>query len=383
MRVLGVMSGTSADGVDLVLAEFAGGPRDLAHRVLAHLEVPYPEALRQRVLRAMREATTREIALLHHDLGRFYAQAARAFQGQAELVGLSGQTVWHEPPWASFQLGEAAHLAEALKVPVVYGFRASDLAAGGQGAPLVAYPDLLLFGEEGLRQSVHNLGGISNFTFFVGKDPATLLALDTGPGVCLFDEAAQALGLTLEAATDLAEKGKVDREALSAWLAHPYFAKPPPQDHGTGGLAAGTPPPPAPGARHPPQDPPGLHRRERPYGLREVRGPRGPGPPGRGRGQEPGSGGAPGREASRLSPPQPQGAGALGLRPSGLPPRPGPGQRPGQGHGRPGHPGGDAGRAGLRPGKAKRGGIPLPFIALLPVFFGRGPHAGASQHGVV
>jgi len=90
MRVLGIMSGTSADGVDLVLAEFAGGPRDLAHRVLAHLEVPYPEALRQRVLRAMREVTTREIALLHHDLGRFYAQAARAFQGQAELVGLSG-----------------------------------------------------------------------------------------------------------------------------------------------------------------------------------------------------------------------------------------------------------------------------------------------------
>jgi anhydro-N-acetylmuramic acid kinase len=232
MRVLGIMSGTSADGVDLVLAEFAGGPRDLAHRVLTHLEVPYPEALRQRVLRAMREATTREIALLHHDLGRFYAQAARAFQGQAELVGLSGQTVWHEPPWATFQLGEAAHLAEALKVPVVYGFRASDLAAGGQGAPLVAYPDLLLFGEEGLRQSVHNLGGISNFTFFVGKDPATLLALDTGPGVCLFDEAAQALGLTPEAATDLAEKGKVDREALSAWLAHPYFAKPPPKTTG-------------------------------------------------------------------------------------------------------------------------------------------------------
>jgi len=115
---------------------------------------------------------------------------------------------------------------------VVYGFRASDLAAGGQGAPLVAYPDLLLFGEEGLRQSVHNLGGISNFTFFVGKDPATLLALDTGPGVCLFDEAAQTLGLTPEAATDLAEKGKVDREALSAWLAHPYFAKPPPKTTG-------------------------------------------------------------------------------------------------------------------------------------------------------
>ncbi|MGC8904169.1 anhydro-N-acetylmuramic acid kinase [Thermus sp.] len=232
MRVLGLMSGTSADGVDLVLAEFWGGASDLGHRVLAHLEVPYPKPLRERVLRAMRGVKTRELALLHHDLGRFYAEAARPFLGQAELVGLAGQTVWHEPPQATFQLGEASYLAGALGVPVVFGFRAVDLAAGGEGAPLVAYPDLLLFGEEGKRVSVHNLGGISNLTAFLGRDPQSLLAFDTGPGVCLFDEAASALGLAPEEAVDLAEGGEVDQEALRAWLAHPYFQRPPPKTTG-------------------------------------------------------------------------------------------------------------------------------------------------------
>ncbi|GLV48821.1 anhydro-N-acetylmuramic acid kinase [Thermus sp. LT1-2-5] len=232
MRVLGLMSGTSADGVDLVLAEFSGRPPDLAYRLLAHLEVPYPEALRRRVLRAMRGAETRELALLHHDLGRFYLEAALPFKGQAELVALSGQTVWHEPPRATFQLGEASHLALGLEVPVVHGFRSVDLAAGGQGAPLVAYPDLLLFGEEGVHTAVHNLGGISNLTYFHGKDPATLLAFDTGPGVCLFDEALERLGLSLEEGVALAEKGSLDEEALGRWLAHPYLALPPPKTTG-------------------------------------------------------------------------------------------------------------------------------------------------------
>nr|WP_279231785.1 anhydro-N-acetylmuramic acid kinase [Thermus thalpophilus] len=229
---MGVMSGTSADGVDLVLAEFSGRPPDVAHRVLAHLEVPYPEGLRRRVLRAMRGAKTREIALLHHDLGRFYLEAAIAFKGQAELVALSGQTVWHEPPRATFQLGEASHLALGLGVPVVHGFRAMDLAAGGQGAPLVAYPDLLLFGQDGVRTAVHNLGGISNLTYFRGKDPSTLLAFDTGPGVCLFDEALERLGLPLDEGVALAEKGTLDLDALSRWLNHPYFALPPPKTTG-------------------------------------------------------------------------------------------------------------------------------------------------------
>ncbi|MDM7325466.1 MAG: anhydro-N-acetylmuramic acid kinase, partial [Thermus sp.] len=232
MRVLGLMSGTSADGVDLVLAEFAGRPPGVGHRVWVHREVAYPRDLRERVLRAMRGASTREIALLHHELGRFYLEAARPFKGEAELVALSGQTIWHEPPLATFQLGEPSHLALGLGVPVVHGFRAVDLAAGGQGAPLVAYPDLLLYGQGGVTLSVHNLGGISNLTAFRGKDPGTLLAFDTGPGLCLFDEAAEALGLGWEEATSLAEKATPDEEALHRWLAYPYFQAPPPKTTG-------------------------------------------------------------------------------------------------------------------------------------------------------
>ncbi|WP_298630400.1 anhydro-N-acetylmuramic acid kinase [uncultured Thermus sp.] len=232
MRVLGLMSGTSADGVDLVLAEFSGSPPEVAHRVLAHREVAYPQDLRARVLRAMRQADTREIALLHHDLGRFYLEAALPFKGKAQLVALSGQTVWHEPPRATFQLGEPSHLALGLGVPVVYGFRSMDLAAGGQGAPLVAYPDLLLYGEAGKRKAVHNLGGISNLTYFQGKDPYSLLAFDTGPGICLFDEGVQTLGLSLEEAVDLAERATPDEEALAQWLRHPYFSLPPPKTTG-------------------------------------------------------------------------------------------------------------------------------------------------------
>ncbi|WP_105318450.1 anhydro-N-acetylmuramic acid kinase [Thermus tenuipuniceus] len=232
MRILGLMSGTSADGVDLVLAEFTGSPPEVAHRVLAHREVAYPEELRMRVLRAMRHADTQEIALLHHDLGRFYLEAAFPFRGSAELVALSGQTIWHEPPRATFQLGEPSYLALGLGVPVVYGFRAVDLAAGGQGAPLVAYPDLLLYGEVGRRMAVHNLGGISNLTSFQDQDPGTLLAFDTGPGICLFDEAVESLGLSLEEAVALAEGAHTDEEALQAWLAHPYFGLPPPKTTG-------------------------------------------------------------------------------------------------------------------------------------------------------
>ncbi|KGQ21879.2 anhydro-N-acetylmuramic acid kinase [Thermus filiformis] len=233
MRVLGLMSGTSADGVDLVLAEFSGRPPEgPTHRVLAHREVPYPEGLRRRVLEAMRGGDTRALALLHHDLGRFYLEAALPFRNQAELLVLSGQTVWHEPPLATFQLGEPSHLALGLGVPVVFGFREVDLAAGGQGAPLVAYPDLLLYGEEGVRLCVHNLGGISNLTCFRGRDPTTLLAFDTGPGVCLFDEALERLGLSLEEGMVLAEEGEEDPEALEAWLAHPYLQAPPPKTTG-------------------------------------------------------------------------------------------------------------------------------------------------------
>lgn len=239
MNVLGVMSGTSGDGVDIVLADLdldaspKPGGRGLHWRVLAHRAEAFPPELRLRILRTARDrSTTVELARLHHDLGRFYARVARDFRGRAQLAACHGQTVWHEPPECTLQLGEAAHLAEALGVPVVSDFRGSDLALGGQAAPLVPYADLLLYGTAGRRLAIHNIGGISNLTFLPGLDPAGVLAFDTGPGNALLDEAATRLGHTHDPGGAIAASGTVDERLAERWLAHPYFDRSPPKSTG-------------------------------------------------------------------------------------------------------------------------------------------------------
>ncbi len=231
MRVLGLMSGTSADGVDLVLAGFEGRPPELGSRFLDHRHRPYPDALRARVRAAQRgEAATPELARLHHDLGRFYAEAAEGLE--ADLAVVSGQTVWHEPPRATLQLGEAAYLAEALGVPVVADLRPSDLAAGGEGAPLVPYADHLLFAEAAVRRALLNIGGIANVTYLPGRDPAGVVAFDTGPGNALIDEAAERMGRRMDTDGALARSGRVFASQVAFWLADPYLHRPPPKSTG-------------------------------------------------------------------------------------------------------------------------------------------------------
>lgn len=243
MKVLGLMSGTSADAVDLVLAELhalSPGPSPLGRggmrlewQVLGHREALFPADLRGRIIAALKSQTnTREIALLHHELGRFYAEAAKEFKGQAELAAMHGQTVWHEPPFATFQIGEPAYLAEGLEVPVVSDFRPSDLALGGEAAPLVPYPDQLLYGEKGVNRAIHNIGGISNLTYLPGLDADKVLAFDTGPGNALLDEAAARLGLTHDTGGKIAASGRSDAALVERWLSHPYFSRKPPKSTG-------------------------------------------------------------------------------------------------------------------------------------------------------
>jgi len=231
VRVLGLMSGTSADGVDLVRVDLGGRPPEVRWRFLDHRYRPYPSELRRRVRSAIRgEMGVRELTLLHHDLGRFYAGAAEGLE--ADLVAASGQTVWHEPPRATLQIGEAAYLAEALKVPVVADFRPADVAAGGEGAPLVPYADFLLFGEEGVRRAILNIGGIANVTYLPGRDAAGVIAFDTGPGNALIDEAAERLGLAMDEDGRFAREGEIFASQVAYWLAHPYFDRPPPKSTG-------------------------------------------------------------------------------------------------------------------------------------------------------
>lgn len=254
-RVLGLMSGTSADGIDAALLELPGwpalgsgqpfpaltgaGPRG---RVVAHAFTPYPADLREAVLTAMRgQADTVALTQLHWALGELSALAAAPLAADADLIAMHGQTVQHHPTaqpargWArpaTLQLGEAALVVERTGRPVVADFRPADLAAGGVGAPLVPFADWALFAQAGVNRTLLNLGGIANLTALHGDAPGDVQAFDTGPANCLIDEAAERAGLTHDAGGALALAGQVHGDTLTRWLAHPELAQEPPKATG-------------------------------------------------------------------------------------------------------------------------------------------------------
>lgn len=236
---LGIMSGTSVDGVDCALC--AVNQKQV--KLQRHWQVAFPGRLRERIVAAAKgQSSSWEIAQLHHDLGRFYAHAVRLGLGQdrPKVIGLHGQTIFHSPTKrnpATFQLGEAAWLVEELGLPVVSNFRAADLAAGGQGAPLATLFHKLAFGRQKHVVCVNNLGGISNVTLldFRVKQSPRILAFDTGPANMLLDIAVRHFTEGRKKCdTDgkWAARGKVDEFLLSEWLEHPFFKTPPPKSTG-------------------------------------------------------------------------------------------------------------------------------------------------------
>jgi anhydro-N-acetylmuramic acid kinase len=236
--VLGIMSGTSIDSVDYALCEIAG--RGIALR--AAWSAPFPRAL-QAILRAAArgELPSHQLAQAHHDLGRFYAARALPPAGEPpQLIGLHGQTVFHNPSArnpATLQLGEPAYLAERLRVPVINNFRAADMAAGGQGAPLATIFHERVFARRGQHVCVNNLGGISNVTSLDwrhGPRPR-VLAFDTGPANMLIDLAMlhfTAGKMSMDKNGDWAARGKPCEKILRRWLRHNYFRKKPPKSTG-------------------------------------------------------------------------------------------------------------------------------------------------------
>lgn len=238
-RVLGIMSGTSLDGADYALCRI--GPAGV--RLLEFWQAPFSVALRNRLLQAAEgQATSHEVGKLHHDLGRFYARhaAGPARRHKPRLVGLHGQTIFHHPHAshpATFQLGETAYLAEALRIPVVGNFRAADLAAGGQGAPLATAFHVRQFARRGAHVCMHNLGGISNVTSIDWRRGQTprLLSFDTGPGNMLVDLAARHYSKgrrSMDRQGRRAAHGKVESALLNRWLRHPFFRQAPPKSTG-------------------------------------------------------------------------------------------------------------------------------------------------------
>ncbi|MFW6080092.1 MAG: anhydro-N-acetylmuramic acid kinase [Gemmatimonadota bacterium] len=254
MRVIGLMSGTSLDGIDAALVEFdemddAGGADGAVRwRKLAFAAVPYPAARRARIQRAILEGGAAELCRLHAELGEWLAEAALAVCRSAgvepatvDLIGSHGQTVWHEPRVdgrraATLQLGCPATIAERTGIPVVSDFRGRDAAAGGEGAPLVAWADRLLFSLPDRRRALQNIGGMANVTWLPALGSAeSVLAFDTGPGVAPIDAAVElATGgrETYDRDGRRAARGRVDEAGLEALLAHPFFNAAPPKSTG-------------------------------------------------------------------------------------------------------------------------------------------------------
>jgi len=249
VRVIGLMSGTSLDGVDAALVEVEGrGTEDVRIRVLHALTLPYSDARRGAIHDAILAGTAEALCGVHAELGEWLAEAALAVCAAASVdvatvdaIGSHGQTVWHRPPaegrrGATLQLGDPATIAERTGRPVVADFRSRDVAAGGQGAPLVPWTDQLLFSLPDRARALQNLGGIGNVTRVPPRGSAEpVFAFDTGPGNALIDAAVEiATGGRHRFDRDgrLAARGRVDAALLEELLRHPYFAAEPPKSTG-------------------------------------------------------------------------------------------------------------------------------------------------------
>jgi anhydro-N-acetylmuramic acid kinase len=254
MTVAGIMSGTSADGIDVAVVRIAPGKQHPQLTFLAHEGFAFPAALSRAVLAAMNAAatSTAELARLNWRLGMAYAEAvgatveqhaAKLDGGRLDLIGCHGQTLYHQPRAAiyagrkfacTWQLGEPAVIAAAMGVPVVSNFRPADILAGGQGAPLVSLFDSVFFAHARRGRVLQNIGGIANLTAIpAGVAADRVVAFDTGPGNMVVDWLAQKLfQKKFDRNGNFAAKGLVLSPVLARALDNPYFKQKPPRTAG-------------------------------------------------------------------------------------------------------------------------------------------------------
>jgi anhydro-N-acetylmuramic acid kinase len=227
MRVAGLISGTSVDGIDVAVCDIT----DEAIVLVASGTVPYPRPVRDAIL-AVSNATAHvgEISQLNFVIGALFADAlVRTFRlDTVELIGSHGQTIFHHGE-STLQIGEAAIIAQRTGKPVVADFRVADMAAGGRGAPLVPFLDYRLFRDPHRHRVALNIGGIANITVIpAGAQPDDVVAFDTGPGNMVMD----ALAPPFDRNGERARAGRVNELLLAGLLQDPYYAQPPPKSAG-------------------------------------------------------------------------------------------------------------------------------------------------------
>ncbi|MEP7187578.1 MAG: anhydro-N-acetylmuramic acid kinase [Roseiflexaceae bacterium] len=273
MKVIGLISGTSMDAIDAALVELERVGDRLRLQPLAFTMVPIAPGLRERMVALLppQRGSTAEVCALNVAIGAAFAEAALLVARQAgvaiesvDLIASHGQTVYHQvqagAERSTLQLGTPAVIAERTGRTVVADFRPRDIAAGGQGAPLVPYLDMLLFRHPQRARAVQNIGGMGNVTYLPAGDdrrptnderrsssnnsgspssfvlcPSSVVAFDTGPGNVLIDEAARLLThgrLAYDHDGRIAAGGRIDEELLASWLEHPFFQQPPPRSTG-------------------------------------------------------------------------------------------------------------------------------------------------------
>lgn len=251
MLIVGLMSGTSADGIDAALCEITGEPPHLNATIVHAIAQPYPDGFQARILNASQPDTGRvdELSRMNFALGELFAQATVRVISESgrkpheiDLIGSHGQTFWHNVEQdgrvsATLQLTEAAILAERTGITTISNFRPRDVAAGGQGAPLTAYIDWLLLRHPTKWRAVQNIGGIGNVTFLppINQPSAVPKAFDTGPGNALIDSVMMQVSggsQAFDQDAGLARRGRIDEEWLQELLRHPYYEIKPPKTTG-------------------------------------------------------------------------------------------------------------------------------------------------------